>query len=149
MQCPFCDAEPTRVVDSRPSDGGRSVRRRRTCSECARRFTTYERTEMGLIVRKRDGSLVPFEAAKIRAGLEKAVVDRQVPSGSIDALVDAIEAEVSASGSEVSSDEIGRMVLIGLRDIDEVAYLRFASVYKDFAGAGDFRREMAALEGSA
>jgi transcriptional repressor NrdR len=76
---------------------------------------------MGLIVRKRDGSLVPFEAAKIRAGLEKAVVDRQVPSGSIDALVDAIEAEVSAAGSEVTSDEIGRMVLAGLRDIDEVA----------------------------
>jgi len=149
MQCPFCDTEDTRVVDSRPADSGRSVRRRRACTRCDHRFTTYERIEMAPAVRKRDGSLVPFEASKVRDGLEKALADRRVPAGSVEALVRSIEAEASGAGAEVSSEEIGRLVLAGLREIDEVAYLRFASVYKEFEGAGDFEREMAELEGDA
>lgn len=146
MQCPFCDAGDTRVVDSRPADAGRSVRRRRECAGCGQRFTTYERMENLPAVRKRDGSLVPFEAAKVRGGLEKAVADRRVPPGSIEALVRSIESAAAAAVPEISSDEIGHLVLEGLRRIDQVAYLRFASVYKEFEGAGDFEREMAALE---
>ncbi len=145
MQCPFCNAD-TRVVDSRPADAGRSVRRRRLCSECAQRFTTYERMEAALVVRKRDGSLVPFETAKVRGGLQKALADRRVPPGAIDGLVRSIETAASEAGSVVSSEEIGRLVLAGLREIDEAAYLRFASVYKGFEDAGDFEREVAALE---
>ncbi|MCJ7725824.1 MAG: transcriptional regulator NrdR [Acidimicrobiia bacterium] len=147
MQCPFCDTEDSRVVDSRPADGGRSVRRRRACQRCSQRFTTYERIETLPLVRKRDGSLVAFEAAKVRIGLDKALADRRVSAGSVEALVRSIEAAAAGSGSEISSDEIGRLVLAGLRHIDEVAYLRFASVYKEFEGADDFEREMAALEG--
>jgi len=147
MQCPFCDAEDTRVVDSRPAEAGRAVRRRRRCGSCVNRFTTYERMETVLVVRKRDGSLVPFEVAKLRGGLEKALADRRVPSGSVDGLVRSIEVDAVETGSEISSEEIGRLVLEGLRNLDEVAYLRFASVYKGFEGAGDFEREMAALEG--
>ena len=91
----------------------------------------------------------PFEAAKVREGLGKALADRQVPPGSVDALVRSIEVEATEAGPEVNSEEIGRLVLEGLRDLDEVAYLRFASVYKEFEGAGDFEREMATLEGDA
>ncbi|MCB2224018.1 MAG: transcriptional regulator NrdR [Actinobacteria bacterium] len=147
MQCPFCDAEDTRVVDSRPAEAGRAVRRRRECTECATRFTTYERMESVPVVRKRDGTLEPFDTAKIHSGLAKALADRRVPAGAVEALVRAVEAEVADAGPEVTTDEIGRIVLAGLRPLDEVAYLRFASVYKEFEGAGDFEREMAALEG--
>ena len=147
MQCPFCDAEDTRVVDSRPADAGRSVRRRRECVTCVNRFTTYERMEAVPVVRKRDGSLQPFDVNKVRGGLAQALADRQVTPGSIDALVRSIEHRVVDLGPEISSEQIGGLVLEGLRDLDEVAYLRFASVYKEFEGADDFEREMAALEG--
>lgn len=147
VQCPYCEAEETRVIDSRPSEAGRSVRRRRVCTSCEHRFTTYERVAAAAAVRKRDGSLEPFDPVKVRSGLEKAVADRRVPPGAIDALVRAIEAEAVDAGQEIASTDIGRMVLDGLRGLDEVAYLRFASVYKEFEGAGDFEREMAALEG--
>ena len=147
MRCPICAGVPTRVIDSRPSEAARSVRRRRVCSCCQHRFTTYERVGTAASVRKRDGSLQAFDGLKVRAGLEKAVADRQVPPGAIEAIVGGIEARAAEVGTEISSDEIGRLVLAGLRRIDEVAYLRFASVYKEFEGAGDFEREMAALEG--
>ena len=147
MHCPYCEAEDTRVVDSRPADGGRSVRRRRACTVCGNRFTTYERSEAAPVVYKRDGRREPFDAGKLLAGLQKAVPDRQVPLGDLQALVREIEAWAGEEGPEVTSEEIGRMVLAGLRDLDEVAYLRFASVYKEFEGADDFEREMAALEG--
>ena len=99
------------------------------------------------MVCKRDGRREPFDAGKVMAGMQKAVAHRQVPVGAIQALVGEIEAGVREEGSEVTSEEIGRMVLAGLRNLDEVAYLRFASVYKEFEGADDFEREMAALEG--
>lgn len=147
MHCPYCEAEDTRVVDSRPADGGRSVRRRRACTVCGNRFTTYERSEAVPVVCKRDGRREPFDAGKVLVGMQKAVAHRQVPVGAMQTLVGEIEAGVREEGSEVTSEEIGRMVLAGLRDLDEVAYLRFASVYKEFEGADDFEREMAALEG--
>ena len=98
------------------------------------------------MVRKRNGRLEPFDPDKIRRGLESALVDRPVPAGTIDRLVDRCEAHAREVATEISADEIGRLVLEGLREADHVAYLRFASVYKDFQGAGDFEREMAALE---
>jgi transcriptional repressor NrdR len=145
MRCPYCSAEDTRVVDSRPAEGGSALRRRRACEVCANRFTTYERRESSLTVRKRDGRIEPFVPEKVRAGVANAVAGREVPPGAIDALVGEIETFVEAEG-EAATEEIGRRVLESLRHLDEVAYLRFASVYKDFEGASDFEREMAALE---
>ena len=101
------------------------------------------------MVCKRDGRREPFDGGKLLAGMQKAVAHRQVPLGEIQALVGEIEARAREEGPEVTSGEIGRMVLAGLRELDEVAYLRFASVYKEFEGADDFEREMAALEGDA
>ncbi len=145
MRCPVCAGDDTRVVDSRPADQGEAIRRRRECRACGHRFTTYERVAPTL-VRKRDGRVEPFDSEKIRRGLENALTDRPLPEGAIDRLVERGEALAREAGTEVTADEIGRVVLDGLRDIDEVAYLRFASVYKEFQGARDFEREMAALE---
>jgi transcriptional repressor NrdR len=145
MRCPFCAFGDTRVVDSRPADGGRAIRRRRECSGCGNRFTTYERREPTVMVRKRDGSLQPFDAEKVLRGMSNALADREVAPGTLEQLVREIEAYVHDHGPVVSSDEIGRQVLAGLRVIDEIAYLRFASVYKSFTGASDFEREMAAM----
>jgi transcriptional repressor NrdR len=146
MQCPFCGSSETRVVDSRPAEQGRAIRRRRECEACGDRFTTYERVEALLMVRKRSGRTEPFRTDKLRRGLESALADRPVGTGTLDELVDTIETALRAGGTVVSSDEIGVQVLEQLRELDEVAYLRFASVYKEFKGAQDFEREMAALE---
>ncbi|MFQ5948474.1 MAG: transcriptional regulator NrdR [Acidimicrobiia bacterium] len=146
MRCPFCEADDARVVDSRPAEGGAAVRRRRRCAACGNRFTTYERREPALVVRKRDGRAEPFSVDKVRAGLESALTDRPVPAEALDELVRRVEALAAGSGPEVTTEQIGRAVLEGLRQLDEVAYLRFASVYKEFQGARDFEREMAALE---
>jgi transcriptional repressor NrdR len=146
MLCPVCGAPSTRVVDSRPAEGGQSIRRRRQCEGCDQRFTTYERLEPQLMVRKRNGRLEPFSAAKLAAGIAAALADRPVSGSSIDRLVEEVEASCHGSGSQVSSEDIGREVLERLRALDEVGYLRFASVYKDFQGAADFEKEVAALE---
>ncbi len=146
MRCPLCATEDTRVVDSRPSDGGATIRRRRECTICAHRFTTYERYALSITVRKRDGSIEDFDPAKLRRGVENALADRPVPPDTISKILARVEATAAADGPEVEADAIGREVLAGLREADEVAYLRFASVYKDFQGAQDFEREMAALE---
>lgn len=148
MRCVICGADETRVVDSRPAEGGLSIRRRRECLGCAHRYTTYERPAVTLVVRKRDGTLQPYDPRKIRQGVENAVADRPVPAGTIETILGRIEATGHSDGPELNADQIGREVLIGLREVDEVAYLRFASVYKDFKGASDFEREMAALEES-
>jgi transcriptional repressor NrdR len=132
-------------VDSRPAEGGAAIRRRRECAHCGNRFTTYERRETVAVVRKRDGSLERFSASKVMAGVAAAVADREVPPGALDDLVREIE-RVAVERMEVSSDDIGRMVLARLRAIDEAAYLRFASVHKGFTGPRDFEREMAALD---
>lgn len=146
MHCPYCLATDTRVVDSRPADHGTAIRRRRECEACAQRFTTYERSEPQLIVLKRNGTREPFQAAKLRRGLESALADRPAALEAIDRLVSAIERALLQEGPLVDSDQIGRSVLEHLREVDEVAYLRFASVYKDFQGASDFEREMAELD---
>ncbi len=137
--------DDTRVVDSRPVDAGDGIRRRRECRACGHRFTTYERVAPTL-VRKRDGRIEPFDARKIRRGLDNALADRPLPPGAIDAVVERCEELARSSVNEVAADDIGRVVLEGLRAVDEVAYLRFASVYKEFQGASDFHKEMAALE---
>jgi transcriptional repressor NrdR len=146
MRCPLCETEDTRVVDSRPSDGGAAIRRRRECAVCGHRFTTYERAVAAITVRKRDGRIEDFDPRKIRRGVESALADRPVPADTIDRIVSRVEVMATIEGPQIEADAVGREVLAGLRAADEVAYLRFASVYKEFQGASDFEREMAALE---
>ena len=122
MRCPFCPASDTRVVDSRSADGGASVRRRRLCTECERRFTTYERASIVPLVRKRDGRLEPYDGEKLRRGVVRAVADRPIPAKAVDRLVEEIEKGIARD--VVSADEIGHAVLAGLRELDEVAYLQ-------------------------
>ena len=146
MLCPNCGAPSTRVIDSRPADGGNSIRRRRHCEKCSTRFTTYERLEPQLMVRKRSGRLEPFSAAKLAVGLGSALADRPVSGAAAESLASDVEAAVREKGVQVTSEDIGREVLDRLRELDEVAYLRFASVYKEFQDAADFEREVAALD---
>lgn len=143
----MCTADDTRVIDSRPAEAGAAVRRRRRCESCAHRFTTYERSVPSAQVRKRSGAMQPFDPEKVRAGLESALADRPVPADTVELLVARTEA-LFETMSSVTTEDVGRVVLEGLREVDEVAYLRFASVYKDFQGASDFEREMAAMEDS-
>ena len=146
MLCPMCRSAETRVIDSRSAEEGMSIRRRRECVYCGHRFTTFERAAYQQMVRKRDGRLELFSGDKVRAGIEQALADRPVAEGLVEALVLEAESLFSPSNPVVAAAEIGDKVLEGLRAADEVAYLRFASVYKDFTGAGDFEREMASLE---
>lgn len=146
MLCPACDATNLRVIDSRPAENGTSIRRRRQCEACAHRFTTYERLEPQLMVLKRSGKLEPFSPPKLASGISAALADRPVSGSDVESVVDDIEETVRAMGAQISSEDIGRLVLDRLRDLDEVAYLRYASVYKEFQGAADFEKEMAELE---
>lgn len=146
MLCPYCGADDTRVLDSRPAEGGNTIRRRRECESCQNRFTTYERREHALVVRKRDGHAEPFSPAKVVSGVGRAMAGREVAPGTLEGLARTVEAFVEEHGPEVSSAQIGQQVLESLRELDEVAYLRFASVHKDFEEARDFEREVAALE---
>lgn len=146
MHCPVCGAAETRVIDSRPAESGVSIRRRRQCEACNQRFTTYERLEPQLIVVKRSGGVEPFSALKLASGISAAFADRPMSGSEIEGVVDEIETKLGASGTQVESEEIGRLVLDHLRALDEVAYLRYASVYKEFQDAADFEREVAALE---
>lgn len=146
MLCPSCSATETRVIDSRPAESGLSIRRRRECEACGQRFTTYERLEPQLTVLKRSGRLEPFSPAKLASGISAALADRPVSGSDVERVVDAIEEVVRESGPQVSSEDVGRLVLDRLRELDEVAYLRYASVYKEFQDAADFEKEMAELE---
>ena len=121
MRCPYCTAEDTRVVDSRPAEAGTTIRRRRECESCGNRFTTYERREHAIVVRKRDGTAQPFSPAKVLAGVTKALADRQVAAARLDGLVRDIESYAEETGPEITTEEIGRQVLEALREIDEVA----------------------------
>jgi transcriptional repressor NrdR len=148
MRCPWCSADDDKVVDSRPSDARDAIRRRRECLACGRRFTTYERVEdIGLVVRKRDGSTEPYDRDKLEAGIRKALSSRPVSNLTIDQMVGRIETRLRKRGPEVSSRQIGLEVLSALRKADKVAYLRYASVYKDFEGVEDFERELELLVG--
>ena len=139
MRCPFCRHGDTKVIDSRGTQE-ESIRRRRECLDCSRRFTTYERIEEApLKVLKRDGRVVPFDRGALRAGLEKAVYKRPVSSEQVDAVIDRIEKEVYDNYERtIPSVEIGELVMAALRDLDQVAYVRFASVYSNFNDVSDF-----------
>ena len=146
MRCPWCDADHDRVVDSRPADAGRSIRRRRQCLGCGRRFTTYERIEgVGLVVTKRDGSTELFDRDKLEAGIRKALAGRPISNPQIEKMVDRIEQRIRRKGPNITSRQLGAEVLSALKRTDEVAYLRYASVYKDFQGIPDFERELGLL----
>ena len=134
------------MIDSRPAEGGGAIRRRRQCLSCDRRFTTFERTE-GLAVRlvKRDGSREPYQRAKLVSGIRKAIVNRPVTDEQVQQLADRVEDRIRRKGPEVSTQEVGMESLRLLRGLDEVAYLRFASVYKDFQELSDFERELGVL----
>ncbi|HPC25040.1 MAG TPA: transcriptional regulator NrdR [Fervidobacterium sp.] len=140
MKCPFCGYEDTRVLDSRELSDGRAIRRRRECPECHARFTTYERYETGPItVVKKDGRRERFDRRKILNGLLKAFEKRPITTDEIEKIVDNIVSNLQKSGSmEISTAQIGKMVMEELRKVDQVAYVRFASVYKDFREIDQF-----------
>ena len=147
MRCPKCRADDTKVIDSREADDGSAIRRRRSCVACSHRFTTYERLEeVPLHVVKSAGRREPFDRAKVVAGVSAACKGRPVTSDQIEQLAEGIEEFARLRGPEIGSGEIGLEVLDRLRELDEVAYLRFASVYKDFDAADDFRRELVLLQ---
>lgn len=148
MRCPACAHEHSRVVDSRAADEGGAIRRRRECEGCGSRFTTFERFEgRPLLVKKRSGQRVPFERRKIIAGLVAATKGRPVSYGAIESIASEIEDELRKTEGVPTTEDVGMAVLEHLRRHDQVAYLRFASVYKGFDGAADFARELALLEG--
>jgi transcriptional repressor NrdR len=150
MQCPYCDFEDTKVIDSRLSETKDAVRRRRECLSCEKRFTTYERREpLRLMVIKRDGVKEPFDREKLRSGLAKACAKQQVTDEQVELMVDEIEAELrERRRHEVTSRRLGDMVLVRLRRLDMVAYLRFASVYRQYTDVDQFRTELVRLAGS-
>lgn len=150
MQCPYCEHEDTRVIDSRLSEGKDAIRRRRECISCGKRFTTYERREpLRLMVIKRDGTREPFDRTKLRAGLAKACAKRPVPEEEIEYMVEEIEAELrERRRHEVTSRRLGDMALVRLRKLDMVAYLRFASVYRQYTDVDQFRSELMRLAGA-
>jgi transcriptional repressor NrdR len=147
VRCPFCGTDEDRVVDSRPADDGAAIRRRRACAGCGRRFTTFERVdEIPLLILKRDGSKEQFDPAKVVSGLAKACKNRPITDAQIVRITSDIEETLRARGQrEVESQEVGIELLNALRDLDPVAYMRFASVYKDFQDPADFERELADL----
>lgn len=147
MRCPWCKAENSRVVDSRDVNNGDAVRRRRQCGECGRRFTTYERVESAaLIVVKKDGRREEFNPAKLRQKLRVSLAKRPVGEDDVDALISRVEAALMAQGTtEIASRDIGEAVLQELKTLDHVAYIRFASVYRQFADIEDLRREVEGL----
>jgi len=144
MKCPFCGDDNDRVIDTRPSEGGEAVRRRRECLNCGRRFTTYERLEtLPIMVRKRDGSVQPFDRQKILTGILKACEKRPVSLEDMEKLVNDIEQDLYGKlEREVDSTYIGEKVIIALEKLDEVAYVRFASVYRQFKDINQFMREL-------
>lgn len=147
MKCVFCGHMESKVVDSRPTDEGNSIRRRRECLACKKRFTTYEKIDsLPLLVVKKDGERVAFDSDKIKIGVIKACEKRPVPMHDIDVLVDNVEKTIFNSlRQEVASKEIGELVIRGLKKLDDVAYVRFASVYKEFKDVDTFMEELQTL----
>ena len=148
MQCPFCDEYETRVVDSRLADDGAQVRRRRECTSCRERFTTYETAEIAIPrIIKNDGTRVRFDEHKLRAGILRAIEKRPVASDSIEAAIGRIKRRLMRTGErEVFSRAIGEAVMDALRDLDQIAYVRFASVYRKFEDVSEFRDEVERLQ---
>jgi transcriptional repressor NrdR len=148
VKCPYCANADTKVVDSRLTDSNDSVRRRRECEKCSKRFTTYERIEIKPIaIIKKDNTREPFDRNKLMSGLIRACIKRDISAGTLDLLVDDIENEIhNLPGSEIHSKDLGNLVLNRLRDLDKVAYIRFASVYKQFNSVRQFTNELTKLK---
>ena len=144
MKCPFCSSDNTRVIDSRPADENTSIRRRRVCDACGKRFTTYEKVEtIPLIVIKKDSTREQYDRAKIEGGVLRACHKRPVSIVQIANLVDEVETELFAKeDKEIPSDEIGELVMDKIKDLDAVAYVRFASVYREFKDVNTFMNEL-------
>jgi len=144
MRCPQCGHEEDKVVDSRPSQDGRAIRRRRECLKCSERFTTYEYVEQSVLtVLKSDERREPFDRSKVLHGIKLACNKRPVSSKQMESMVDEIEATIHSTGTnEIQSKQIGELVIAKLREVDEVAYIRFASVYRDFQDMNEFLSEM-------
>lgn len=149
MRCPYCGCEDTQVKDSRPTEDGTAIRRRRVCGACGGRFTTFERIQLReLTVIKRSGRRVPFDRDKLVRSVQVALRKRPVEPDRIERLVNGIVRQLESMGEpEVTSEQIGRLVMEGLRGIDGVAYVRFASVYRDFSEAKDFEAVLDELSG--
>jgi transcriptional repressor NrdR len=147
MRCPFCSGIEDKVVDTRPSDNEQVIRRRRECAACGRRFTTYERVDEILpLVIKKDGRREPFDRGKILGGLKKACSKRPVPVEILEQAADRIERALEEAGEkEIPSTRIGDAVMVALRDIDDVAYVRFASVYRSFRDVNELMKELVNL----
>ncbi len=148
MKCPFCGADDTRVIDSRPADENTAIRRRRICSSCQRRFTTYEKVEsLSLIVIKKDNTREPFDRSKIEAGIIRSCTKRPISADQIKSAVDEIESELLSQGQrEIHSIAIGELVMEKLKKMDPVAYVRFASVYREFKDVDTFMNELEKLK---
>lgn len=144
MKCPFCNQENTRVIDSRPADDNNSIRRRRSCDECGKRFTTYEKVEtIPLIVIKKDNNREQYDRSKIEAGVLRACHKRPISAQQINDLIDAVEVEIfSLEDKEIPSSVIGEIVMNKLKDLEAVAYVRFASVYREFKDVNTFMDEL-------
>ena len=149
MRCPFCDNEDTKVIGSRPIDDGKAIRRRRECEKCGKRFTTYEKVETTIImIIKKDGSRQAFDRDKLMNGIIKACEKRPVALADIEGVVDSIERGLNnMMEKEVKSTFLGELVMEQLKDLDEVAYVRFASVYRSFKDVNTFIKEIEALVG--
>ena len=144
MKCPYCGHADTRVIDSRPADDNSSIRRRRSCDECGKRFTTYEKVEtIPLIIIKKDNKREQYDRAKIEAGVLRACYKRPISAAEIKAVVDAVELEIfNREAQEIPSTLVGEIVMEKLRTLDSVAYVRFASVYREFKDASIFMAEL-------
>ena len=147
MKCPFCGDDNTRVIDSRPADDNEAIRRRRQCDECGKRFTTYEKVEtIPLIVIKKDKNRETYDRSKIESGVVRSCHKRPVSVDQIEACVDEIENKIFNLGvREIESEKIGEIVMVQIRDLDQVAYVRFASVYRQFKDADTFMSELKKL----
>ena len=150
MKCPYCSYDESKVIDSRPADDGERIRRRRECLSCGKRFTTHEVIEtVPIVVVKRDKSREVFNRSKLMGGFLRACEKRPVSMDQIEACIDGIESKLqSGLDREVTSDKIGELAMDALRTLDDVAYIRFASVYKNFADIGTFREELNKLDSS-
>lgn len=144
MKCPFCNNENTRVIDSRPAEDNNSIRRRRMCDECGKRFTTYEKVEtIPLVVIKKDNNREPYERSKIEAGVMRACHKRPISVHQINAMIDEVEVAIfNREEREIASKVIGEMVMDKLKDLEAVAYVRFASVYREFKDVNTFMDEL-------
>ena len=150
MRCPFCENLDTKVIDSRPTEEGHAIRRRRECEVCGKRFTTYEKVEENIImIVKKDGRREAFDRNKILNGIVKACEKRPVAFADMEKIVDDIEKKINYSMSkEVESNDIGELIMEALKDLDEVAYVRFASVYRQFTDVNTFVKEIEKLIGN-